>query len=207
MQQTRYIGDLSPADEDLLCDLSGTHSRIVEFGVGASTQILCDCAQLNAWIESVETDPAWVDRTVANLERLGICRRPDFATWECWLLAAPRVIDLAIDDGRDDLRDEFARRVWPMIRPGGLLLWHDCRVKHVNGRIHGFAHSVYDEVKWLKFSPRGSNMAVIKKRRRLVYENWNENARLNAGHVAIHPRHLGMTKDELLKLREQMEAK
>src|SRR6267378_847360 len=62
----RYIGDISREDAALLARTAAGARRILEFGAGASTQVLAISAPQGAEIVTVETKPEWVASTRAH---------------------------------------------------------------------------------------------------------------------------------------------
>src|SRR6478735_4212785 len=124
-----YVGDLSVQDVTLLCQLCRQANTIIEFGVGASTQVFAQAASPGARIISVETDPNWITRVrailkIMDLEQVEFMDYHRLKLWE-----GPRV-DLAFDDGVDHLRLDFAQTVWPWLKVGGSLVFHDTRRQH-----------------------------------------------------------------------------
>jgi tRNA A58 N-methylase Trm61 len=65
-----YIGDISKADANILADLAEQSENILEFGVGASTQVLA--AYGKGKVTTTETSMEWVEKTKQNLKLLGI---------------------------------------------------------------------------------------------------------------------------------------
>jgi predicted O-methyltransferase YrrM len=208
MQGTRFVGDLSRADMQVLAEHAMRYDRILEFGAGASTQILASRGRQGSALVCVETESLWVDRTREHLRRLAT-REPVFLSWEKWeemnQSTSRPTFDLIFNDGLDRLRMDFGLRAWPMLGEGGVMLWHDCRQPHIVERALDLVRRFHEEVESVVLSLAGSNMAALKKRISLPYEHWGENERLRSGHVAVNPAHLGMTKDDLLNLRAQME--
>ena len=63
-----YLGDLSKQDYEVLKDLALNSKNMLEFGIGASTQILRNFSDGN--LTSLETSPFWIDITKQNLNFL-----------------------------------------------------------------------------------------------------------------------------------------
>jgi predicted O-methyltransferase YrrM len=178
-----YIGDISKQDAALLRRLTaqlhglmGTPPRILEFGMGASTQVIAHYS--DAEFTSVETEPSWRERTVANLELLGIDRPVKLELYKGFMeticLKEDNHYDLIFDDGVDGYRLEFARKTWRLLKEGGLLLFHDTRrtsdIKNVCELVA--EQSAY--ISSVSINEADSNITVIRKRRPVFYENWNE---------------------------------
>src|SRR5258705_6694 len=118
-----YVGDVSRRDAELLRELAERSNRIVEFGAGASTQILA--AYARGEVESVETQPSWIAKTQGHLGALGIARPVTFHNYEDFQPSGP--YDLVFVDGLNELRLPFACLAWPAIAIGGVLCLHDTR--------------------------------------------------------------------------------
>lgn len=127
-----FIGDLSENDATQLA-LRAIEARagILEFGSGGSTQLLAAHSRPTVPMRSVDTDPLWIQKTQANLQRLGILRKSP-VEFRQWLpLAAPlerkaheaELVDgewdLVLVDGLRDMRKHFARIAWRKLAVGG----------------------------------------------------------------------------------------
>ena len=75
-----YIGDLSKYDYEILKNLSLESNNMLEFGVGASTQILRNFSNGN--LTSIETSSFWIDMTKKNLKYLNIEKDINFLLYE-----------------------------------------------------------------------------------------------------------------------------
>lgn len=173
-----YIGDVSEADAAVL-QLYGLSAKkgIVEFGVGASTQILARASKVP--FVSVETDPAWIERTKENFDLLGIDREKVtyLDLFHGGLVEdAKKVLDGGADlvfvDGAPSHRILFARLFWPLLVAGGKLVFHDARTVE-GARAWEFLAEVIDEISRVEMCPIASNMLVVEKRPRIHYEDWN----------------------------------
>lgn len=203
MQGTRYAGDLSRADMQVLAEFAMSHRRVLEFGAGASTTIFALRGDQTADFVCIETDPAWVDRTRGNLRRLN-ARVPTWWTWDDWKTFPHTEFDLIFVDGAEHLRTEFAARAWDQLGECGSLLWHDCRAGATSRDIMAFAADRLDGIEAIMPSYRGSNIAVIRKRMVLREENWHEHERLADGAVATFPQEVGFgSKEEMLRHLER----
>lgn len=207
MKGTRYIGDLSRADMQVLAEYAMTHRRVLEFGAGASTQILALRGDQNAAFYCVETEQSWIDRTSDNCRRLG-ARHPIYLSWLGWQQLQAQEFDLVFNDGLLELRDEFASRAWRMLGEGGSLLWHDCRAATSSRDIVTFVGENYAEIESVSLSYRESNIAVIRKRVAIREGNWHEHERLADGAVATFPREVGFdTKEQMLSHLERFRSR
>jgi predicted O-methyltransferase YrrM len=186
----RYIGDISREDAALLARMAAGARRILEFGAGASTQVLAQSAPAGAEIVTVETKTEWVDRTRENLRRLGISREVRFLPYRGFWRAVAGPFDLIFDDGIDRLRAEFAERAWPMLAVGGCLLFHDTRRPRDVRVALRHAERVFLEVASVELNPEGSNLTVVRKQAPKKYVDWNVvegRARWEYGHADPPP--------------------
>jgi tRNA A58 N-methylase Trm61 len=172
-----YVGDLSVQDVNLLCTLSRSANSILEFGVGASTQILAQAAPTFANITSVETDPEWISRTKAILDLIKSSHRIEFKTYDEWREGIdnkiPAQYDLIFNDGVDNLRADFAERSWPLLSIGGYLVFHDTRRSHDFSNVLNFCQQHYLEINDVKINANSSNLTLMTKKLPEPYVNWN----------------------------------
>jgi hypothetical protein len=169
----RYVGDISRQDAQVLADHAGAAHRILEFGVGASTQVLAQVAPPGAIVTAVETDPDWVARTEYHLGLFGVRARVDFVSYREWLAREVGVIDLAFVDGLPELRPDFAGRAWRALRVGGVLLVHDTRRAGDVAWLLDLLKSQHLEVDSVAMNVRASNITVVRKKVAEPYVNWN----------------------------------
>lgn len=173
-----YIGDLSARDAQVLRDLAEQALDILEFGVGASTQIFA--AYGGGTVESVETDPAWIARTRGNLKKLGLgARAVAFFNYASFSPCGP--YDVIFVDGVDELRRDFAFRTWPYLMTGGVMAFHDTRRVMPHGgaswsdvqNVCALLEKFSTEIDRVEFNRSDSNTTVVRKRAPLLYEDWN----------------------------------
>lgn len=166
-----YVGDLSRQDAEVLAELAGKSSSIIEFGVGASTQILTHYSPPDSPFLSIDTDQEWVDRTIIHLRRLGLEHRVRFELlsdfWQAWWA------DLAFIDGVHHLRNAFSRAVWDDLKVGGVLAVHDTRREEDRDWLVPFIADKWTEIERIEVNYKQSNITLIFKRLPLLYENWN----------------------------------
>jgi predicted O-methyltransferase YrrM len=171
-----YIGCVSREDATLLQSLAERADRILEFGSGASTQIFAEYGR--GTVDSVETDPAWVERTKRNLAILDIKGPVTFHDARSF---KPRgAWDLIFVDCVDDMRESAALMSWPHLAVGGVICFHDTRrtvphgtcetsdVQHVCAVVAAFSPEIASVI----LNQNDSNTTVITKRLPLLYENW-----------------------------------
>jgi predicted O-methyltransferase YrrM len=186
----RYIGDISREDAALLARSAAGARRILEFGAGASTQVLAQSAAEGAEIVTVETKPQWVERTRENLRLLGIPREVRFVPYRGFWRAVEGPFELIFDDGPDRLRAEFAERAWPMLAVGGCMLFHDTRRPRDARVALRQVERVFLEVASVQLNPEGSNLIVVRKQSPQKYVDWNVaegRARWEYGHADPPP--------------------
>jgi len=169
----RYIGDISREDAALLARAAAGARRILEFGAGASTQVLARSAPAGAEIVTVETKPAWVERTRENFRRLGISREVRFVPYRGFWRAVEGSFDLILDDGVDRLRARFAERAWPMLAVGGSMFFHDTRRPRDARVALRQVERVFLEVASVELNPEGTNLTVVRKQEPQRYVDWN----------------------------------
>ncbi len=173
-----FIGDLSENDATILGEKAIRARRgILEFGCGGSTQLLANFSRPTVPMRSLDTEWLWIEKTQANMRRLGILREDpvDFQEWR------PGKNDEEVTEGDWDLvfidglraqRLPFANIAWRKLAIGGCLLWHDCRRPVDLGEILSFVGEHSNEVAALYLSIGESNLAAISKRNYLQQENW-----------------------------------
>lgn len=167
-----YIGDISKADAQLLSELAEKSENILEFGVGASTQVL---AHYGKNLMSIETDNNWIERTKENLKLLGIQKEIVFINYNVFMTSdIPTTYDLIFDDGADEFRLPFAYKTWDKLAVGGYLLFHDTRRGKDVQNIADFIVKHSPEIESVFINKDHSNITVIKKKAAEFYENWNE---------------------------------
>lgn len=163
-----YVGDVSRRDALLLREFAECSQRILEFGAGASTQILASYGL--GRVTSVETDPAWIAKTERNLTRLG-AHRP--VTFRAYAGFEPSTYDLIFIDGLWKLRADFAFATWPALTIGGAMLFHDTRrpkdVRNVCALLERYA----TEIDRVVLNRGNSNITVVIKREPLLLEDYN----------------------------------
>lgn len=192
-----YIGDISSADSRILKNLAKQSKNILEFGVGASTQILTKYSIGS--ITTLETDPDWIVRTKENLKLLGITKEPVFEDYYTFLPIDK--YDLIFDDGTDEFRLDFAFKTWPHLEIGGYLLFHDTRRGKDVDNIAEFIKKHSPEIEYVFINKDHSNITVIKKKEAEFYENWNEvegREPWESGYVAVDIDKLDQKIQEML---------
>lgn len=166
----QYIGDISKEDANILADLAEQSDNILEFGVGASTQVLA--AYGKGKVTSVETSPEWIERTKINLRLLEITKEVDFQDY--YTFQPFTEYDLIFDDGATEFRLPFALLTWKFLKIGGYLLIHDTRTSREVQVVHDFMQACSPEIESIFINKDHSNITVIKKKEQEHYINWNE---------------------------------
>lgn len=167
----QFVGDLSIQDAKTLVGLGSKSTHILEFGVGGSTQIFAQCKPVK--LVCVDTDPAWVARTQANLQRISHTdwTAPAFIPYD--LFKYEGVYDLIFVDGVPEKRLEFAMRAWPILDTGGKMIFHDTRRFEYFREAAWVMQSFFNEVSRVDVNVDGSNLTIIEKGPVRIYENWN----------------------------------
>lgn len=163
-----YVGDVSRRDALVLREFAESSQRILEFGAGASTQILASYGLGS--VTSVETDPAWVAKTERNLAKLR-ARQP--VTFRPYKDFRPERYDLIFVDGRWDLRAEFAAATWPALIIGRAMLFHDTRREKDVRYLCRFIEAHATEIDRVVLNRGNSNITVVVKREPLLLEDYN----------------------------------
>jgi len=156
-----YLGDLSKQDYEVLKNLALNSKNILEFGIGASTQILRNFSYGN--LTSVETSQFWIDITKKNLKFLNIDKDVNFLLYDEF---NPKVekYDLIFNDGIDSLRNEFGIKFWQNLKVGGIIAYHDTRRIQDIQNVINLVDNFKDEVESIIFNKNNSNITLIKKK-------------------------------------------
>lgn len=175
----KFVGDLSLEDAALLERYASRARRVLEFGVGGSTQILSQAVSPDATLVSIDTDPAWIEVTRQRLRHIGVDNRCRFLPYEGWLDATKAIspsFDLIFDDGVDEHRRSFALTSWELLEPGGFMLFHDTRRFGDFVNVAWLAQTYFEEVAEARFNERvggnASNISVVLKKEREPYVDW-----------------------------------
>jgi len=165
-----YIGDLSKYDYEVLKELSINSTNILEFGVGASTQVLRNFSDGD--ITSIETSMFWIDLTKKNLKYLNIEKKVNFFLYENF---EPNLeqYDLIFNDGIDSLRSEFGVKVWKNLKTGGVIAYHDTRRRKDIENVLELVGYFKNEIESIIFNKDNSNITLVKKKIKddILYNN------------------------------------
>jgi hypothetical protein len=167
-----FVGDLSVTDAKILYERASASRRILEFGVGGSTQIFAQCMP-RAFV-CVDTNANWIKRTKDNLSRISHddwCA-PQFVPYDFFKFEGE--FDLIFVDGAPEKRLDFAMRAWPLLAVNGRMIFHDTRRFEYFREAAWVIQSFFNEVSRVSININESNLTVIEKGPKLVYENWNE---------------------------------
>ena len=173
-----YVGDLSKADAELLRDYAQNSGRILEFGAGASTQILASYCR--GTVTTVETDQRWIEKTRIRLVTLGVEHLVSFRSYDEFSPAG--TYDLIFVDGIDPLRQPFALKTWRFLKVGGAMLFHDTRRTIPHGgssttdiqNVCALIEKHSAEIELAMINEEGSNISALHKRDPLLYVDWNQ---------------------------------
>lgn len=164
-----YIGDLSTNDAKVLKLCAENSSAILEFGVGASTQVLRHYS--TGPMVSVETMQEWIDRTRANFNLVEVKGEVDFRGYNDDIKGR---YDFIFVDGHKSLRKEFALRTWRYLRYGGAMAFHDTRKDYHIDYVGDIIKEYFRQIESIGVNFLESNITIIRKRKELKYENWNQ---------------------------------
>lgn len=181
----KFIGDLSLQDADVLACFGKQAKRILEFGVGGSTQIFAQCKP--ALLYCVETDPEWIGLTRKRLDLLSDKTNPVFFMYNNLLeITKDQKYDLVFVDGVDNLRRDFAIKTWDALAVGGVMVFHDTRRPQDFQNVAWVAQLFFNEISRIYVNAVASNsvssnVSVIVKKQHEPYVNWNyeENKQLS----------------------------
>ena len=173
----KFIGDLSLQDADVLVNYGKRSAKILEFGVGGSTQLLAQCKPEELF--SVETDFAWVNLTRTRLDKIEDKKDPVFLNYDqIASITNVHKFDLIFVDGVDNLRRDFAIKTWASLKDDGVMIFHDTRRHQDFQNAAWVAQLYFNELEWIDVNCRASdfkssNMTVLCKKPHEPYVNWN----------------------------------
>lgn len=191
-----FIGDISRMDKEVLRTYAFQANRILEFGVGMSTQVMRYYSE--AEIISVETSDIWIERTKHNLKLLGIREDVDFRDY--YTFTPDGEYDIIFDDGADEFRLPFALATWNHLKPNGHLLIHDCRRSQDVNNIAEFIKQKSAEIQKVEFSVFNSNICVIWKQPAKHWCDWND----EEGRAAWLSGYEEVNEEELKKMMDDV---
>lgn len=172
MINIEFIGDLSINDVKAIKELTKGAKNILEFGVGGSTQIILK-NNPRANIVSIDTSIEWIEKTKKNIELLNI-KHNNYKFCAYKDVDFIGSFDVIFDDGVDDKRLEFALRSWPLLKPGGIMFFHDTRRSQDINNVSEVFKFFFNEIFKIEVNYLDSNITAIYKRMKpLYYENWN----------------------------------
>lgn len=172
----KFVGDLSLQDADILAMYSTKYNKILEFGVGGSTQIMSQ--GMPSTFISVETDQEWVDLTKKRLAKIHNKTPVNFMSYtEFENTSFTENFNMIFVDGIDALRLDFALRSWKFLETGGVMIFHDTRrendVRNVTQLINIFALEISSvDINVTASNGVSSNMTVVHKKSHEPYVCW-----------------------------------
>ena len=175
MKKYLYIGDISREDAEVLAWYSEKAHRVLEFGVGGSTQIFCQCCPEDAKIISLDTCDEWIKFINDSLKEFGLEGRCSVLQYDKLETLREETYDLIFDDGEGKHRLDFVIKAWQMLDAnGGKLIFHDTRrEKDIKNACH-IIQKYYNEIKRIETNQNGSNMTIITKKPLEKWVNWND---------------------------------
>jgi predicted O-methyltransferase YrrM len=170
-----YIGDISRADALVLKQYAERNKNILEFGCGASTQVIAKYTK--GKIVSIDTSNEWIERTKKNLELLNIEKHVIFSEYSSFMrLMTPLQLwctfDFIFVDGVDSMRREFALRIWNNLSVGGKMAFHDTRRAPDFRNFIEVVAAHFTEISHITLNIGGSNISVLEKKENEPYDNW-----------------------------------
>ena len=161
-----YIGDISNQDALVLYHYATKATNIIEFGSGASTQVL---AHTTATVSSIDTEPSWIETTQQNLKDLGL-RDVNFVSWDK-RQSVYLSCDVVFDDGDPPLRKQFFNEIFSSLKVGGKLLAHDTRCS--SNWLWEAVHDHQNEIDNVIINQDDSNISVVTKGELKPYRDWH----------------------------------
>jgi predicted O-methyltransferase YrrM len=174
MKMIPYIGDISKADAEVLNQCARKYANILEFGCGASTQVIAASAGISL-VTSIDTDQGWIEKTIGNLALLEIKKEVTFLTYDTFMSMVKdgkRDFDFIFVDGVDSLRRTFAIDIWPYLVAGGIMAFHDTRRAHDFRNVLEVLAQFQNEVGTVEFNCQHSNITIVQKNAPEPYDNW-----------------------------------
>jgi predicted O-methyltransferase YrrM len=166
-----YIGDISKNDFLVLKELASKSMNILEFGVGASTQIILNYSFGN--VTSIDTSDDWIELTKKNLAYLDIKKPINFQKYENFKPIIDTKYDFVFNDGIDSLRNSFGVFIFEHIKVGGILAYHDTRRLRDIKNVSNLLHRYHNEIDLIEINKNQSNITLIRKKNYEPYEDWN----------------------------------
>ena len=164
-----YIGDISKQDFLVLKGLAESSLNILEFGVGASTQVISNYC--TGKFVSVDTEEYWINKTKLNLDHLKIKKVAEFKRYDKFTPEGE--YDFIFNDGVDHLRSDFAINMWSFLKVGGYLAYHDTRRHQDMNNVLNLISRYFNEIESVELNKNHSNITVVKKKTYEPYEDWN----------------------------------
>ena len=158
---TKFVGQLSKADVNLLSHYAKEYPKILEFGAGGSTMIFAQTTPKK--VLTMEPNPVWVARTLSNLSVLGA----DSSKYEIVPYSLKSIegeYDLVFVDGTANERFPFALVAFKHLRVGGWILFHDTRERGDLRNFLELAFAYRDEVGHIFMNADGSNISGIQRK-------------------------------------------
>ena len=175
-----YIGDISHEDYLVLRKLAEESKNILEFGVGASTQVISRYS--NGEFTTIDTSSEWIEKTKANILQLGFNIYPEFSLYDDFKPSGK--YNFVFNDGVDNLRLSFALMIWDYIPPGGVIAFHDTRRPNDVANVTALINAKFNEIDKIEMNKNHSNITLIHKKEPEPYKDWN----ITEGRVNFKPK-------------------
>lgn len=176
----KYIGDISKQDVMVLANCAQQAHKILEFGVGASTQILCQHKPSLAQLIAIDTNPFWIQRTQSILSELPLNPYTHtFFLYEEWLQKSDELVkdsglfDFVFIDLANEYRLEAANTAWKYLKIHGIMAFHDTRRYMDMKNVLTLVEKHFLEISQLELNKNSSNITLVHKKIHEPYLDWN----------------------------------
>lgn len=179
MNDLIYIGSLSKGDALILAECAYKASKVLEYGVGASTQIFAQHCSQGSSITSLDTKQEWIETTKKVLIELDPPNKIEFGLVSNYLKnkKPSNQFDLIYIDGYTPQRRGFAESTWDELKVGGVMVFHDTRRIGDQSVVASFIGEKYSEISNIIMNPSHSHMTIIHKTAKREYFDWNKTER------------------------------
>jgi len=170
-----FIGSLSIQDAIIFSKQVENCQKVLEFGCGASTQIIAQCSNKDSLIYSVDTNQKWMDGVKEFItNEMSINKNISFVSFENKNSIKEKDFDLIFDDGLAKNRLDFALWSWSKLKSNnGKLIIHDTRRPGEINLVSTIFQKYGNEISNISVNPNHSSLTIITKKELEPYSDWN----------------------------------